>query len=211
MLSTGQLDRCLVGGIDSCIEPLPLVAAAAKGVLKTSINPVGFVAGEAAAFILLERAADIHGQATPPLGFLTGASFVSPASDRLSENPPDGIALAQALVQALPASRPSTPLAFIMSDLNGDDYRARDWGSALIRLRGKHNLADVPTFIPAVAFGEIGAASVPVGLCVGIVGQRRGWIPRGSIVEWSSADKGSRAALCFESRNVTHPESNHGM
>jgi hypothetical protein len=204
MLLAGHFDRCLVGGIDSCIEARFLIAAATKRVLKTSMNPVGFVPGEAAAFILLERAGDTcrKGEAA---GFLMGASFVLNGLDRLSDDPPDGVALARAIHEALPASHSSREaLTAVVSDLNGDDHRARDWGHALTRLRAKHRLADVPVWIPALAFGEIGAASAPVGLCLGIVAQQRGWIPRGPIVAWFSADKGSRAALCFASTDGTH-------
>jgi len=197
LLLAGHFDRCLVGGIDSCIEPRFLNAAATKGVLKTTANPVGFVPGEAAAFILLERTADARPRKGGPAGFLMGTSLVSNCRDRLSDDAPDGVELARAIDQALRTSRQQ--LASIVSDLNGDDYRAREWGNALPRLRPKHNVAEAPVWIPALAFGEIGAASAPVGLCLGIIAQQRGWMPQGLIVEWLSTDKGSRAALCFAS------------
>jgi 3-oxoacyl-[acyl-carrier-protein] synthase I len=195
LLSAGHFDRCLVGGIDSCVEPRFLNAAATKGVLKTSANPVGFVPGEAAAFIMLERTADARSRKDRPVGFLMGTSLLSNCRDRLSDDAPDGVGLARAIDQALRTSH--QPLASIVSDLNGDDYRAREWGNALPRLRPKHNVAEAPGLIPALAFGETGAAAAPVGLCLGMIAQQRGWIPQGLIVEWLSADKGSRAALCF--------------
>jgi hypothetical protein len=202
LLLTGQLDRCLIGAIDSCVEPRFLRAAAAKGVLKTDGNPVGFVPGEAAGFILLERVADAHSAGTEPLAFLKGKSFVSNGPDRLSDEPPDGIALSSAVDQALSCQLKSEPVASIISDLNGEEYRARDWGNAITRLRTKHNL-DVPQMIPALTFGETGAAAAAVGLCLGTIAQQRGWVPRGPIIEWLSADKGSRAALCFSPSDGT--------
>ncbi len=202
LLSAGQIDRCLVGGIDSCVEPRFVKAAAAKGVLKTSTNPVGFVPGEAAAFIWLERAYDAHGRHVKPAALILGTGFVSSGSDRCSDDPPTGVALARAIHEALSASHSSRqPVAYIISDLNGDEYRARDWGNALLRLRNRYNLGELPATIPALSFGETGAASAPIGLCLGITGQQRGWIPRGLIAAWSSADKGSRAAVCFASIN----------
>ncbi len=205
LLSEGHFDRCLVGGIDSCIEPSFLSAAATKGVLKTSANPVGFIPGEAAAFVLINRASDAWRGKTEPVAVITGASVVSNGRDRLSDDAPDGVALADAIDHSLTAPRSSRePIASVIADFNGDDYRARDWGTALPRLRAKCNLADVPVWIPALAFGETGAASAPVGLCLGIIAQERGWIPWGPIVQWLSADKGSRAALCFSSIRSPH-------
>jgi 3-oxoacyl-[acyl-carrier-protein] synthase-1 len=197
LLRAGHFDHCLVGGIDSCIEPRFLSAAATKGVLKTSANPVGFVPGEAAAFVLLDRTTEARSRKGGPAGFLMGTSLVSNCRDRLSDDKPDGVGLARAIDDVLRASHKK--LASIISDLNGDDYRAREWGNALPRLRPKHSVAKAPMCIPALAFGEIGAASAPVGLCLGIAAQQRGWIPDGLIMEWLSADKGSRAALCFAS------------
>jgi 3-oxoacyl-[acyl-carrier-protein] synthase I len=204
-LSAGHFDRCVVGGVDSCIEPRFLSAAASKRVLMTSANPVGFVPGEASAFVLIERVADAGRRRAETVVLLTAASFVSNGRDRLSDDAPDGVALAQAIDQSLAVSQlAGEPIASIIGDLNGDDYRARDWGAALLRLRAKYNLADVPVWIPALAFGETGAASAPVGLCLGIVAQERGWIPFGPVVQWLSADKGSRAALCFSSSRSPH-------
>jgi 3-oxoacyl-[acyl-carrier-protein] synthase-1 len=187
LLSAGRLDGCLVGGIDSCIDPGFLRGAAAAGVLKTSANAAGFIPGEAAAFVWIERR-----PGDGPAALLRHTSLVENGPGRLSDDPPDGAALASAIRQVL-----SEPLVSILGDLNGDDYRAREWGNALVRLRARHDLADVPLRIPCLAFGDTGAASGPVGLCLGAAAQSRGWLPPGVLVQWLVSDSGSRAALSF--------------
>jgi 3-oxoacyl-[acyl-carrier-protein] synthase I len=194
LLLAGQVDRCLVGGIESCIEPNVVVAAALAGVIKTDANPVGFIPGEAAAFVLLERT--YRGPVRP---CLLGEGTAFAAADRFSVDPPDGVAVAQAVDWVLRSNlgkREEAPAA-IIGDLNGDDYRARDWGYALLRLRASHSLSDAALWLPALAYGDTGAASEAVSLCTGIFAQQRGWIQPGLIVEWSAADRGSRAAFGF--------------
>ena len=198
LLISGKLDRCVVGAIDSCIEAQFLRAAAIKGALKTSENPVGFLPGEAAAFILLERTEDVRLNKREPLAVLVGSCVLPSSSDRFSDQPPDGIVLARAIDEALSQtlSLGNGEVEIIIGDLNGEEYRARDWGNALIRLRTGHNLANIPVEIPALAFGETGVATGPVGLCLGILSKQRSR-SSGIAVEWLSSDNGSKAALCF--------------
>ncbi|MEZ6117688.1 MAG: hypothetical protein R3C28_14110 [Pirellulaceae bacterium] len=49
-LQNGELDRCIVGGIDSFCEPQQLIACDSLGILKTDDQPAGFIPGEAACF-----------------------------------------------------------------------------------------------------------------------------------------------------------------
>jgi hypothetical protein len=199
LLSSGQLDRCIVGAIDSCIEARFLRGAAIKGLLKTSANPAGFIPGEAAAFVLLERTDDVCSDGRTPAATLMGSCLLAGKRDRFSDDPPDGIRLARAIDEALSPTLSSRHerLAMIVGDLNGDEYRARDWGSALIRLCGRHDFKNVPMWLPALAFGETGAAAGPVGLGLAIRARQRGCAPAGIIVEWLSSESGAKGALCF--------------
>ena len=54
-LRSGELDSCIVGAIDSKVEPGYLEAAADLLMLRTENYPAGFLPGEAAAFMLLQR------------------------------------------------------------------------------------------------------------------------------------------------------------
>src|ERR1019366_3776009 len=67
MVASNRLERCLVGAVDSCLDPEFLLAAAVRGLLKTAVNPVGFIPGEAAAFVLIERTADARRATSRPL------------------------------------------------------------------------------------------------------------------------------------------------
>lgn len=193
MVLGGQVDRCLVGAVDSCLDPEFLLAAAVKGVLKTAMNPVGFVPGEAAAFALLERTTDARRAAARPIASFTCGPLVPGAFDRFSDKPPDGVVLARAIRSLLGAEAGRADVAVVIGDLNGDEYRARNWGGALARVRSR-GVLNAPMWIPALGFGETGSAAGAVGLCLAARAMERG-ILRGPALAWLSDESGTAAAL----------------
>ena len=192
---SGQLDRCIVGAVDSNLDPEFLVAAAVAGLLKTPLNPVGFVPGEAAAFALLERATDEHRARSPLASFACGPVIPGKFS-RFSDKPPDGDVLAHAIRQLIENGGHNRDFALVIGDLNGDEYRARNWGNALIRLGNLREIGNLPMCIPALSFGELGAASGAVGLCLAVRAMELNQ-PGGSVLNWLSDETGAAAAMMF--------------
>jgi len=201
MVASGQLDRCLVGAADSLLDPEFLLAGAVSGLVKTSVNPTGFVPGEAAAFILVEKASEARHQGARPLASFLCGPLVRGAFDRFSEEPPDGVVLARAIRELLARQPQHSDVALVIGDLNGDEYRARNWGNALVRLRNSHGLADAPMWIPALGFGETGSASGAVGLCLAARAIERGHLGRGAALTWLSDESGAGAAIMIMSEH----------
>jgi len=195
MVASTRLDRCLVGAVDSCLDPEFLLASAVKGLLKTPVNPTGFVPGEAAAFALVERTADARRAQARPLASFVCGQLVPGEFDRFSEEPPDGTVLAHAIRNLLAIQPRRSEVALVIGDLNGDEYRARNWGSALVLLRNAHGVADAPMWIPALGFGETGSASGALGLCLAARAIERGYIRRGAALAWLSDESGAGAAV----------------
>ena len=167
----GTVDRCLVGGIDCCVEPAFLWAAVTNGLLKTAINPCGFHPGEAAAFLLLERLVDARSRKANALAILGETAIEQEAFNRLSDKLPQGAALATVLRQVLSRCAPNgSDVGLVIGDLNGDTARAMDWGYALVRLAAEVRLGELPLWLPAQSFGETGAATGPSG---GMLGSAR--------------------------------------
>ena len=188
-----KLDRCLVGAVDSTLDPEFLIAAAVKGLLKTPLNPVGFVPGEAAAFALVERTRDAR-PGRPPLASFSCGPLVPGEFDSRSQKSPDGDRLARAIRNLFDAWPLNTEVAVVIGDLNGDEYRARNWGSALTRLVG-HNAGRASIWIPALGFGEMGAATGAVGLCLATRAVELGRVPQASVLTWLTDESGAAAAM----------------
>jgi 3-oxoacyl-[acyl-carrier-protein] synthase-1 len=202
-IRVSRFDRCIIGGIDCCIEPRFLIAAAAKGVLKTSANPIGFVPGEAAGFFLLEKFEEAQSRGIKIASLLGSTATGEDKSSRFSDDPPRGMALAQTIDRVMSEfPHPIQAVGLIIADLNGDNYRAMDWGYTLVRLQNKYRLGDLPSWLPAAAFGETGAATGAISICIGTRALQRRYAPDGGILIWLSSDNGSKAAVCLESLYV---------
>jgi 3-oxoacyl-[acyl-carrier-protein] synthase-1 len=195
MLANARLDRCLVGAVDSCLDPEFLLAAAVKGLLKTPLNPAGFVPGEAAAFALVERTTDARRAQVLPLASFVCGPMVPAAFGRFSQDPPDGAVLARAIRDLVATQPRSAEVGLVIGDLNGDEYRALNWGSALVRLRNAHGVADAPLWIPALGFGETGSAAGALGLCLAVRAIERGHFREGAVLTWLSDESGAGAAM----------------
>jgi 3-oxoacyl-[acyl-carrier-protein] synthase-1 len=195
-IRSGRFDRCLIGAVDSCVEPRALRAAAWMNMLKIASMPFGFVPGEAGVFLLLEGVSAIPAGGDPPV-MVCGADVANEGRSRLDEKPSLGIGLAEALAscmrQAGPAVLAETHL--VVTDLNGDPYRANEWGYCLVRMRSSGTLEQMSVALPAASFGETGCAAGAVGICVAVRSlQRRYASGRGALVS-TSGDDGTKAAV----------------
>ncbi len=193
-LTAGAVDACIVGGIDSQLDPESLAAMHALGIVKTASNPVGRMPGEAAAMLLVEAANKASSRAR--LGVVGGLATEAEPKNRFESGAHTGEALAKAASTTLATLPPAaTPCDLVIADLTGEEYRAVDWGHAQLRLRKDTRLAAGDAWYPALSFGAIGAAAGPVALCMACRGFARGYGPSRSALVWLLADGGERATL----------------
>lgn len=195
-VAQGAIDRCIVGAVDSRIEPKFLTAAAALGVLRTNDHAAGLIGGEAATFVLLERRRDAQAARRSPFASLSSFGFASEPSGHFSDAPATGRALTSALGDAVQGS-PSlaADLALWIGELNGTERRSYEWGTALMRLRAAGLAADLPAWYPATSFGDTGAAAGAVYLCVALQAFHRGYAPGRGIMIWLQSESGASAAI----------------
>lgn len=194
LLSRGEVDRCIVGGIDACTESTYLAAAHYFNALKSEAQPMGFQPGEAAAFLLLEPAT---ARSDRVQGYIRAAAVSTEAVTRCSRKPALGMGLAECIDACVEVSsrNPAAP-GWAIADLNGDAYRANDWGYALVRLVGKHAwLGSAPLTTPAESFGETGAAHGPIAACMAVRAFARRYAPARDALVWLSSYAGGRGAF----------------
>ncbi len=195
-IDSGGLERCIVGGIDSCVEPDALVAAVRQGALKTAVSPVGFMPGEAAAFFLLERLEPAAARRAPVRAVLEGMALAEGEGRRPSGPPSLGAGLARAVAESIAAANGSgTPAGLLLGDLNGDVFRAMEWGYAVVRLARVFRAGDLPLWLPAVSIGEVGAATGAVSVAMGVRAWERNYAPADHLLIWLSSDSGTKAAM----------------
>jgi 3-oxoacyl-[acyl-carrier-protein] synthase-1 len=171
-LAEGVGDRCVVGCVDSLLDPTTLEALDGLGLLKTPQNPVGFIPGEAACFLLVEsQRRHVHRTEVQ-------ATLASPVTVSCGPHPrlggTDGArdALANTISQAFAGlSDGGRSTGVFVVNLNGDPYRISVWGDSLVRVLLPMQLGETPVWLPPLFFGDTGAATGFVSVAL----LARGW------------------------------------
>ncbi|WP_157770497.1 hypothetical protein [Corallococcus macrosporus] len=166
-------ERVLVLAVDSLVDPEALRMLDEEGRLKVGDNPVGLMPGEAGACFLLEQEEAVRRRGAAPLALVTGVATAEERLHLYAGHVSQGAGLAACLREVL--ARGPVPARFegdLYSDLNGEEWRAREWGTALVRLGdalGAHGVQ-----LPCVSVGDVGAASGALGVCLSVHAFTRG-------------------------------------
>lgn len=194
-LLEGRVNLAIVGGVDSLLDEETVWWLKDTGRLKRSGVPAGLQPGEAAAFIQLETKHNAQRRGAKPLAQVHWVTTVLDETPLLSGTPPRGIALSALLEQAAQAGQwHSSHQTTLISDQNGELYRAQEWGNALVRLLAKYPSLRTEMWYQAASFGDIGAASGGVALSLAAQALSRGYSRTPEITIVSSSDGPLRAA-----------------
>ena len=193
----GSFQSCIVGAIDSNCDPTRVQELFQAGRLRTADNPVGLIPGEAAAFLVVERA-DPGGQ--PPQSVLARVHPASwehvPLSD---EDAPDGRPLISVVSNALAAAgcAPST-LGDLLLDLNGEPRPSVAWGNALVHAPGRCDVTGWNVDLPIATFGDVGIAFGPLAAALACRAFVRDYARGTHAALVHCYDSGSCGAWCLE-------------
>lgn len=202
-LRSGKWRSCLVGGIDSLLELQTLEWLRQTGQMKTPTKPDGLRPGEAAAFALLERFDSARHRKAQVLAVLAGASLSQDQHHEGAGERTRGAAIVETVVQLLASRGASVQAdAWIISDHNGEYHRACALGSALAQLAQQlPSLVAKPRWLPAMSFGDTGAASAAVAICMAARGFARRYAPAPSAILLSS-ERGELGALRLDAPDI---------
>lgn len=198
-LYNGHVEVAVVGGLDSLLDEDTLRWLEFRGRLKTPNVPGGLQPGEAGAFLVLEPWQDARQRGARIFGILKELSFGEETRSLLGAQTPLGVGLEEVLAPiAKNAGWADRHIVWIISDQNGELYRATEWGNALVRLVANFKAFEEPVlWYPAASFGDAGAASGAVSLCIAMSAFDRGYAPSREATIVSSADGLQRAAMLF--------------
>jgi len=193
-LTDGAVDVAVVGGIDSLIDDDYLQWLATLRRLKTPGQPVGLQPGEGAAFVVVEGHRTLR--AARPLALLGEVAIADEPSPWTAAASSTGRAVAEVVEQAQRGAPGAVPPSWMITDHNGETYRAAEWGSALVRLTARRRAqSDWTSWFPATSFGDTGAASALVGLGVAVRAFARSYHPAPSATVVATAPGATRAAV----------------
>mgnify|MGYP005725361191 CR=1 FL=1 len=196
-ISAGKIERCIVGGLDSLLESATLEWLFRNQRLKVDEKASGLQPGEAGGFILIEKYSDIQSTKSCVLAVIDATATAYEPDHLFTGKLSQGGSLSKAIQHVLlkDSSAPSTH-HWVISDQNGEYAKANEWSYALTKLMASFSdLSDALIEYPAVSFGDTGAASGALAICLAIRAFVRKYAPSNKAIIISASDKGERAAL----------------
>jgi 3-oxoacyl-[acyl-carrier-protein] synthase-1 len=196
MLAQGSLDGCVVASVDSYLEPETLHWIEScdqfHGAGRLN-NAWGFIPGEAAGAVLVLGARAAEKMRFKPLAHILGTGSAHEPKRIKTRTVCIGEGLTQAFRAALAALPAGTQVSDVYCDMNGEPYRADEYGFAC--LRTKEAFMSVSDFVaPADCWGDVGAAGASLHLVLAAIAGANGYARGGTALIWASAEKGERAA-----------------
>lgn len=192
-LREGRAKLCLVGGVDSYLEPETLEWLDQNEQLHSETTTYGFCPGEAAGFALLTTLGVARARGLRPLLEIVGTSIASEENRIKTETVVLGEGLGSAF-KLLFQDAPIDKVDRIICDMNGERYRGNEYGFAVIRNPGRFkDAADFET--PADCWGDVGAASGPLFVSLITEAEARGYQPGPLSLIWASSENGARAGV----------------
>ncbi len=204
-LAQGDLDACVVAGVDSYIEPRTLEWLERCDQLHSAgplNNAWGFIPGEASAALLLMRESVAQATRLPVLAVVLSTGTATEPKRIKTETVCIGEGLTQAFRSALATLPADAKVSDIYCDMNGEPYRADEFG--FTALRTKESFESTSDFIaPADCWGDVGAAGGPLHLQLATIAAIKAYAKGHYALAWSSAEQGERAATLIATAGRT--------
>lgn len=195
-LRQGTLDACLVAGVDSWIEPETLEWLEAHDQLHGAgplNNAWGFIPGEAAGALLLVRDGLARALQLPVLATVLAVGTAHEPKRIKTETVCIGEGLTEAFRGALAALPAGAQVTDIHCDMNGEPYRADEFG--FTALRTKEHFVSASDFVaPADCWGDVGAAGALLHAVLACAAASKGYARGPVAMIWGSGEMGERAA-----------------
>jgi len=198
-LQLDELDACIVAGVDSYLEPQTLEWLEACDQLHGAgplNNAWGFIPGEGAGAVLIgnPRALAALGAQAAPLGLVLGSGSAFEPKSIKSQRVCIGEGLTEVLRATLAALPQGERVSDIYCDMNGEPYRADEFGFAGLRVG--ESFTSLSDFVaPADCWGDVGAASGPLQLVLAVAANAKGYAHGKAALAWASSESGERAAV----------------
>jgi 3-oxoacyl-[acyl-carrier-protein] synthase-1 len=193
-LGDGQLQRCIVAGVDSYFigNRLEMLDRARR--LKSSRNMGGFIPGEGATAIMIEPVKRASAKGSDIRAIVEGIGLQTEPNPLSGEKASTGQGLSAAIRHAVAGRGDQFACHWVIGDLNGEAYRSFEWGTVMVRLRSLFATMQA-IWHPVDCVGDIGAATPGLHIAQAVTAMKRGYAPAGEALVWSSSDGGQRAAL----------------
>jgi 3-oxoacyl-[acyl-carrier-protein] synthase-1 len=194
LLGQASVDRMIVIAADSYLDGHSLEWLTETERLKSAEQPTGLMPGEAAVAILI-HGGEQGGQSRSGGGVRVRAVAIDAEEEEYATGRQNGRALARAMTAVLASAGMPAPIeGDLYDDLNGESWRAYEFGSALAQI--SVDVLQVRRFItPAMSIGDVGAASTLLGVAVAARAFERGYARANAAIVTSMSRSGKVGAV----------------
>ena len=182
---------CLIVGVDTLLVAQTLAGLEDQDRILTSTNSNGFIPGEAASAVLI----GLPDTRKPDELICYGVGLGKEEAFLGSEKPLRADGLVQAIRSLESDSHKKLKDSdFRITDISGEQYYFKEASLAILRiLRDLKDEYDI--WHPADCIGEVGAAIVPILLCVLTNAEEKDFLPGKTALLHSGNDEGERVAM----------------
>lgn len=199
LLVKDESEFCLVGGVDSYIDPDTLDWIEDNEQLHIPSNAWGFIPGEAASFCLLCTKKTANRYRLPVKAQLLSTATSVEQNRIKTETVCIGEGLTSAVRRAFEALPEGIKIDQTYCDQNGEAYRADEFGFMLARL--SENFVDPSEYMaPADCWGDVGAASGPLFINLICAASDKEYGYSGCSLLWASSEGGDRSAVVLRTK-----------
>jgi 3-oxoacyl-[acyl-carrier-protein] synthase-1 len=199
-MAEGAFDGCVVAGVDSYLTPETLEWLEANEQMHGAgprNNAWGFVPGEGAGAALLLTGDAVDRIGIEPMARLLSVATALEEKRIKTQTVCTGEGLTAAFRDGLKGLPAGARVTDIYCDMNGEPYRADEFGFAALRTGDA--FTSVSEFVaPADCWGDVGAASAPLGMMLATTAGRKSYGNGPHAFVWASSESGERGAALLE-------------
>ncbi len=206
-MADGAFEACVVAGVESYLSPETLEWLEGCDQLHGAgplNNAWGFIPGEGAGAVLLAVESLVSRLRLQPRAQVLSVGLAMEHHRIKTKTVCIGEGLSAAFREGLAGLRAGAKVTDIYCDMNGEPYRADEFGFAA--LRTKDSFASASDFVaPADCWGDVSAASFSLHVVLAAVAAAKGYAngPHGFL--WASSEGGERGAALLALPDVEEP------
>ncbi len=197
-IKDGQSEMCIVLGVDSYSDFETLEWLDNNRQLANAYNRGAFFPGEGAGAVVIAATKMLSRYKLDSLAIIRKLAMATETKRIKTDTLCLGEGLTECVKEVVKSLRlPEQAIDGIICDINGERYRAEEWGFVILRC------ADAfvnPTAydLPATYWGDVGAASGPLFLGLAVTAGKGEWAKGNRYMIWTSSESGHRAAILLE-------------
>jgi 3-oxoacyl-[acyl-carrier-protein] synthase-1 len=195
-------EMCIVLGVDSYLNFETLEWLDNNKQLANSYNRGAFFPGEGAGAVLIGSNNVASRYKMDSFASIRGVGSALETKTIKTDTICLGEGLTKCVREATKSLQiPEQAIDCIICDINGERYRAEEWG--FVMLRCAEAFVDPTEYEqPATCWGDVGAASGPLFIGLAVTAGKRGWAKGKRYMIWNSSEGGYRAAVLLEINGI---------